>query len=94
MVLNTNLTGFSFSKNLLSILTSFELINLYPFPPQEIIKKPYISRVIEFFPITIFAKRSILDVLLYFHYTNLIGNPPLGNHDDFRKNLLGFLRYL
>ena len=41
MVLNTSLTGFSFRKNLLSILTSFELINLYPSPPLEIIEKPY-----------------------------------------------------
>ena len=32
-VLNTNLTGFSFSQNLLSILGNFELIDLPPKPP-------------------------------------------------------------
>ena len=39
-VLNTNLTGFSFSENLLSILTSSELI----------------KRVLQFFPMTIFGQ--------------------------------------
>ena len=29
-------------------------------------------------------------MILYFRYTDLTGNPPLGNHDDFRKNLLDF----
>ena len=62
MVLNTNLTGFSFSKNLLSILTSFELINLYLSSLPKSSKNHIISKKIEFFPITIFAKRSILEV--------------------------------
>ena len=37
-VLNTNLTGFSFSQKLVSILGSFELINIYL---PEIIEKPH-----------------------------------------------------
>ena len=70
MVLNANLTGFSFStQNLLSILTSFE-INLYPSPPPKIIEKSYNYKYNRVFPIIIFAKSSILEVWHGSEYTN------------------------
>ena len=59
-VLNRNLTGFSFSKNLLSILTSFELINLYPSPPLEISKKPYNFKGNRVFSQNYFCKTMLL----------------------------------